>query len=298
MKRFQVTAKNIKNYKPPDNTVTDVSISKHIVEMRVMQRRCCNLRTFKRLNKEEYVDLRTGEVKQYRHQQNKKNPIRNLNHAFDRLRQLINANFTGEINELHVTLTYAEKMKDFDTVSNDFKKFWIKLRYHYPDLEFIRIIEPQYTGTWHIHVLLKSQQYMYLTIDKQELESLWNHGFVWVGKITDNDNIGAYFTALHKNINTFEDDSKERSGRRCIVKNARLQFYPPNKRFYSYSKGISKPKIFRTTYGNAMKLVKMENLTYSSAKEICVTDLETNREMTVNQIGRFQFNAKRNRKDD
>ena len=196
-KNFKVTAKAINNFTPDDNAITDVCISGNVIELRVTERRYNNLQHIQRVNRDEYVDTRTGEVKQYRHEE--KNRKRNLNRSFEKLRQLINTNFTGTINELHVTLTYAEKMTDFDKASKDFKRFWEKLRYHYFDLEFIRIIEPQHTGSWHIHLLLKSKKFEYLTIPHEQIENLWGHGFVWIAKTIGCDNVGAYFTALLKN---------------------------------------------------------------------------------------------------
>ena len=191
-----------------------------------------------------------------------------------------------------------EKMEDIDKVSKDFKRFWEKLHYHYPDLEFIRILEPQHTGTWHIHVLLKTNCYQKLEIPKQVVETLWGHGFVRVVKIRDNDNIGAYFSAHQKDVNAFDAESEEQTDRKCIIKGARLQFYPPNKRIYSCSKGIEKPKKIRTTFSEALQLVDVEHLVFSSSMEITVTDTETGSETIVNQIGRFQFNSKRTRKDE
>lgn len=290
-KNFKVTAKAINNFTPDDNAITDVCISGNVIELRVTERSYNNLQHIQRVNRDEYVDTRTGEVKQYRHEE--KNRKRNLNRSFEKLRQLINTNFTGTINELHVTLTYAEKMTDFDKASKDFKRFWEKLRYHYFDLEFIRIIEPQHTGSWHIHLLLKSKKFEYLTIPHEQIENLWGHGFVWIAKTIGCDNVGAYFTALLKNINAFENDSAERTDKKCIIKNGRLQFYPPNKRFYGYSKGIVQPAKFRTSYKEALKLVDEKNLTYASATEINLTYENSEENVTVNRIGRYQFNSKR-----
>lgn len=296
--KITVETKAITNYTPDDNALTDVCITNHIVEMRTMDKPHSNLQHFKRISKDEYVDKRTGEVKQYSHTESEQNRTRNLNRSFEKLRQLINANFTCAINELHVILTYASPMNDFDKAAKDFKRFWEKLHYHYPDLEFIRVIEPQHTGTWHIHVLLKSQDYHYLMIPYEELKEFWNHGNVKIVKMKDNDNIGAYFTAFHKNINAFENDSSINTDRKCIVKGARLQFYPTNKRFYSYSKGILKPTSFRTTYDSALKLVDKANLVFSSTTEIILKNIETQEEFSVNTISRLQFNAKRNKKKE
>ena len=290
-KNFKVKAKAIDNFTPDDNAITHVCISGHVTELRAMDRSCNNLKHIKRINRNEYLDTRTGEVKEYQHKE--QNRTRNMNRSFEKLRQLINANFTGKINERHITLTYAEKMTDFDKASIDFKRFWEKLHYHYPDLEFIRIIEPQQTGSWHIHALVKSKKYGNLSIPLEQIEKLWEHGFVSKRTTIGCDNVGAYFTALLKNLDVFEDDTKESTDKHCIVKNARLQFYPPNKRFYGYSKGIIQPIRFKTTYKEALKYVDEKNLTYSSASEIILTYDNPEENVTVNRIARYQFNKKR-----
>lgn len=290
-KNFKVTAKAIDNFTPADNAPTHVCISGNVIELRTMDRSYNNLRHIKRINQNEYYDTRTGDVKEYQHREQKRS--RNMNRSFERLRQLINTNFTGEINERHITLTYAEKMTDYDKASMDFKRFWEKIHYHYPDLEFIRIIEPQQTGSWHIHVLLKSKKYGNLSIPLEQIETLWGHGFVRKTTTLGCDNVGAYFTALLKNLDVFEDDTKESTDRKYIVKNARLQFYPPNKRFYGYSKGIIQPTRFNTTYKDALRFVDEKNLTYACATEINLTYENPEENVTVNRIGRYQFNKKR-----
>lgn len=298
MKKQKVKIRITSDYVPSPDAPTEVCISNHIKELRVVEKCSHSLNRFRRLKGNQYLDTETGEVREYQNHSTQKHFKRKLNKMFETLRQLINANFTSGINELHVILTYAEKMEDIDKVSKDFKRFWEKLHYHYPDLEFIRILEPQHTGTWHIHVLLKTNCYQKLEIPKQVVETLWGHGFVRVVKIRDNDNIGAYFSAHQKDVNAFDAESEEQTDRKCIIKGARLQFYPPNKRIYSYSKGIEKPKKIRTTFSEALQLVDVEHLVFSSSMEITVTDTETGSETIVNQIGRFQFNSKRTRKDE
>lgn len=292
----KVTTTIVTNYSPSDDAVADVTISGNVIEIKVLEHFSSNLSNSKRISKDYYVDTRTGEVKEYHHNKGNSNSIRNMNKAFEKLRLLINTNFTCAINELHVTLTYADKMDDFDIASKDFKRFWEKLHYKYPDLEFIRVIEPQHTGTWHIHVLIKSAKFEYLTLPKDELEKLWGHGYVWITKIKDNDNIGAYFTTYHKDVDVLEKNTPEPSDRKCIVKGARLKFYPPNKRFYSYSKGIKKPVRIRTTYGEAKKMVNLNDLVYEITNKITVTNTKTGREVATNHVMRLQLNSKRKKK--
>ncbi len=75
-----------------------------------------------------------------------------------------------------------------------------------------------------------------------------------------------------------------------------MLFYPPNKRFYGYSKGIAKPIIFCTTYQEALKLVDEKYLTYSSSMEIDLEYENADEKVTINRIHRRQYNKKENQK--
>lgn len=289
--KSNVTINKITDYTPTEETPTNVCISGHITELKAIQRENNNtLKYIKRINADEYVDKRTGEVKQYVHHEHDENyHIKNLNRSLDKLRKLINTNFTGMINELHITLTYAEKTTDFDKVNNDFKKFWNKLKYHYSNLEFIRIIEPHADGAFHIHVLVKSNEFKKLFIPKNELLSLWGHGFVYVVRTEGNDNIGLYFTPKMKK------SDKDEIGRKRIMKSERYLFYPHNKRIYSSSKGIKQPTKFKTTYEKALKLVDEKNLVYSNVIEIKIQNEDSDELKTVNRIATYEYNSKRNK---
>ncbi len=294
---YSVTTKVVTNFTPSDDASTEIVYCGNVTEIKVLAKNPSNnISRFKRVSKSEYYDTQTGEVYEYKNKGDSSEKLRNLNKSFEKLRCLINNNFKADINELHIVLTYAEKMEDFDKASKDFKRFWEKLYYHNPDLEFIRVIEPQHTGSWHIHVLLKSQWYGNLVLPQDELTEMWGHGFVWVSKIKDNDNVGAYFSACLKNVDVFEKDSEKSSERKCIVKGARLQFYPQNKKFYSYSKGIKKPVHIRTTYNKAKKMVNFDDCVFKTATEIILTVEGTDEQIHANTVLRIQLNSKRKKK--
>ena len=62
----------------------------------------------KKLNKEEYVLLSTGEVFNCEHIENRGQNINTVRQSVTRLRNLINNNFTGGKNELWITLTFGK----------------------------------------------------------------------------------------------------------------------------------------------------------------------------------------------
>jgi hypothetical protein len=295
-KRKKVTTRIVTNYTPSDDAITEIVYCGNITELKTLEKRSTRISRYKHISKTEYYDTKTGEVRKH-HINANQNKKRNLNKSFENLLYLINNNFQSNINELHVILTYSEKMDDFDKASRDFKTFWEKLNYNYSDLDYIRIIEPQHTGTWHIHVLIKSKNKGYLSIPKEKLEKFWGNGYAWVDKIKNNDNIGAYFMAHLKNIDVFEKESEKPNDTKCIVKGARLHFYPQGKRFYSYSKGIKKPVTIRTTYGKAKEKFNFDDAVFNRTYEVVLQhDDENKEERIVNHVTRSQFNSERKKK--
>ena len=172
----------------------------------------------KKISKEEYVLLETGEVLECNHIDNRGQNINTIRSSVSNLRNIINNNFFGGSNELWITLTFGEK-KIYNPIElcPIFEKFVKRLRYTYKDLKFdyIYVPEPHEKGDWHIHVLLKADKPLY--IQNQKLKEIWSHGFVKVNRLQDVDNIGAYVSAYLINI---KDGEKTKKG-------ARLFLYPP-----------------------------------------------------------------------
>lgn len=283
------------DYEPSDNASITLYKCGHIIECRLVERKSYNLCRFKRQSKDLYVDTTTGEMREYRHDLSK-NSIRKMKRSFERLRMIINTNFSAEINERAIVLTYAEKMEDFDKASLDFKRFWEKFVYHYSDLEYIRVIEPQQTGSWHIHVLVKSTEFRNLYIPIADIIKIWGHGFAYISPMKGNDNVGAYFTACFTNLDVFEKESEEPNKRKCIIKGERLRFYPPNKKFYACSRGIKKPQRINMTFGEAKEIYDFDNYNYKKSYEVIEKDSETEAEKIVNHTMRIQINLKRKKK--
>jgi len=206
----------------------------------------------RRINKTQYINLLTGEVKEYKtmDKEAQKNSRRVcLNRAMAELRRLIRTNFTSESdNQLFLTLTYAENMQDHKRLYSDFKDFIKRLRYNYPkhNFEYISVAEPQARGAWHMHVMLKTDQPI-LYIDNRELEEIWGHGFTDAQKLHSSD-VGTYYTAYFTNLVDETDEIEMHKGERnssntAIKKGGRLHFYPKGFKFYRCSRGIARPSI-------------------------------------------------------
>ena len=291
---YKVSKKKVNNYVPPDDAFAEITYCGNITKLKVVEhKRKRNLIRYKHFNKDYYIDLLTGELIEYKNK-NQSDRKRNMNKAFEKLSCLINKNFKSDINELHVIFKYTGIMNDFDKASLDFKRFWEKLKYHYPNLEYIRIIEPHHNGSWHIHTLLKTTEYCFLRIDRNELKEMWGHGDVWVNKIKNNDNIGAYFIAYTNSID--ENDKDSASSSKCKIKGERIHFYPHNKKFYSYSKGIKKPVTICLPFSEAIQKLNKDYLVYENAYNIILSQEDTNESNVINTVYRAEYNSKRKKK--
>lgn len=272
---------------------TKVYITNNIVEVITVQKPSKAPTRIRRLNKNEYVNLETGEVLEYKKKEPRAFNRNSLMKSFASLRRLINNNFVGDNSELHVCLTYAEDMEDYEQACVDSRRFLKKFRYHHPSCEYIRVIEPQQSGRWHIHLLLKRMDGNSLYVDYKKVRELWGLGMVHVSRLPFADNYGAYFSARFTDIDAFEESKlKEKYPHaKQIIKGARLRYYPPNFKFYTCSKGIVRPQAIRMTYAEAKELVGNAPLAYSYTKKIVRQD-ESGEPREVNAILYEQFKRK------
>lgn len=214
-----------------------------------------------KLSKDTYIDLRDGEVKEFKHIQNRSHDLKSVSKSLGRLRDYLNTNITDVSKCRWVTLTYAENMTDTKRLYEDFKRFNMRLRYHIGHYEYIVAMEPQGRGAWHCHVvMIFDDKAPYIPNDL--MYKVWGNGYVTVKKLDDVDNVGAYLTAYlgdmemnefcntKEAINLFgkkidvkeveiEEDGIVKT--KQYIKGARLYMYPPQFNLYRCSRGIKKP---------------------------------------------------------
>lgn len=140
----------------------------------------------KKINKNQYMYLidtdehTKGEVCEYQeHGKSRKDNYQNILKTIKKIRDLINSNFYGEKNELFVTLTYRENMRNPKKLYNDLKNFIRNLKKYLKNQEllYILVVEPQGRGAWHAHILIKNlswtDQKNQWYIPKNKIEELW-----------------------------------------------------------------------------------------------------------------------------
>lgn len=263
-----------------------------------------------KLDANTYVDTRTGEIKEFNHNESRADDLNSVRQSLNNLCDYINTNVTNTKDCLWITLTYAENMTDSERLYRDFEnlkkrlKYWLKnqglkeLSSKNPKLEkqnsspfeYIVAMEPQGRGAWHAHLLLIFPEKAPF-IPSENLAEIWRNGFVKIKKLDNVDNVGAYLTAYLGDMELKEavandvsfdkyqiheveiqgEDGKPQKKR--IVKGARLPMYPSGFHFYRCSNGIKKPTVEYMTYAEAMEKVGAATPTYERTVEL--TDPET-----------------------
>lgn len=240
----------------------------------------------KKIDKDNYINLDTGELKQFVHYENRADDKTYLRKTFSNLRDLLNTNITDVKKCRWITLTYRENMQDTKKLYSDYKIFNILLRRKIGAYEYIAVAEPQGRGAWHLHIVMifeKTAPY----IDQKWLENdIWKNGSVKVKKLDDVDNVGAYLTAYLgdldidecnnqnisikgleiKEIDVIDDKGQELKKR--YVKGARLSLYPPKFNLYRISRGIKKPQVEILPEIEAKKKISSAKLTFEKTFKI------------------------------
>ena len=270
----------------------------------------------RKVDKDYYVDLRTGELLKYKHIEKRLESKKSLRATFARVRGVINANVTDSEKSIFLTLTYAENMTDTKRLCSDFSAFWKRFTRwcksnNVAVPEYICVIEPQERGAWHAHIVL-IWQVSAPFIANDVIAGLWRHGFTKTQAIKDCDNVGAYFSAYMSDIplddverlpehersrvmaladdvieKTFKDEQGNKKTKK-FVKGGRMAFYPAGMNILRCSHGIKRPEVEYLEYHEAQKKVSSDKETFSQAYAVVDDDGKKR-----NTIYKSHYNRKR-----
>lgn len=269
----------------PDNSPAKVTIAGNFTEVTTMKHKP-NMEGLKdkvRLSKDKYICMDTGEIREYSKILDRAdNP--HLQETLKKIRLYINTNFHrgGQF----LTLCYDGCMTDFFKAKSDINSFLKVLRKAYKGVEYLWMIEPKESGSWHFHMLTKKKK-----ITAEKLQELWTQGCVDVQDIFDVKGIAYYLSPCYrKDVEAGEEkEVNEIDGidvlSKVKQKAERLKFYPSGVRIYGKSNGIEKWKEIKTTRGEAETYVKGKRQTGNIT--IKITEEATGQE--VNQINKEIF---------
>ena len=210
--------------------------------------------TIKVISGKRYVNLETGEIHDMDTSSSTRlDNLKSTKQTMKKLRRLVAHNFTGGINQLWITLTYRDHVTDPAIVYMDFKAFIRRIRNQFGNVDYITVIEPQASGRWHLHVLLKNDSE--LTIPNNDLAKMWGKGFTKTKRLKRADKVGNYLIAYLSNLQIGDEGSQNKA----IIKGARLYMYPKGIRIYRTSRGIEKPLEITTTKGELIETYKINS---------------------------------------
>lgn len=172
---------------------------------------------------------------------NPENVTKNIFRAKSKIRMLCNHN--EHMFHSFITLTFAEFYGEDDIIETNyiFKKFVQRLRYKYPDFQYIAVPELQKSGRVHYH-MISSVKY----IPVKELESIWNHGYIDIQPIDILHHVSGYLTSYIE-----KDFGKA---------------FPGRKHFY-YSKGLKFPDVKKIDSEKDSTKYDINNLSYQNKVE-------------------------------
>lgn len=251
-----------------------------------------------KIDKDHYVDNRTGEFLEFKHLENRAQDLANVAKSLARGRDVLNANIVDVSHCRWVTFTYAENMTDPKRLLLDFQHCIRSLRKTFGNFEYITAAEPQGRGAWHLHaVFIFVHKAPYMPNDV--VAKAWKQGFVTVKRLDNVDNVGAYltaylgdmelseaFSALHektiyssgvKEVDYVDENGLKRT--KYYIKGARLCMYPPGFHIFRWSKGIKKPDVSFVSYKTAKEKASSAKLTFT--KTVSLEDAETTFKNTI-----------------
>lgn len=249
-----------------------------------------------KISKDLYIDIRTGEVKRFKHTETRAQNLSSVAKSLQSGRDLINTNVTYVSKCRWLTLTYAKNIQDPNKLYNDFKNFNRRCRQIFRHYEYITCAEPQGRGAWHLHAILIFESKAPF-MENSVVADCWKQGFVTVKSLDNIDDVGAYLTAYLgdvelsealelnlyiknkkiKIVESIDDDGIKQTKR--YVKNARLQMYPTGFHIFRHSKGIKQPTVSHVPYKRAKEKVSSSKLTFSQSIEL--EDIESDFKFTI-----------------
>lgn len=177
--------------------------------------------SIKKLTKNEYIDLKSGELKQYN--LNKPTSRSSVNRKLKKYEDIVLLNFQGGASELFITLTCRNNVTDISLIKEYYNNFLKNLKRDYKDVDYIALFEQTEQECWHIHLFIKNNKHKRLYIPHNDLLRYWKQGAVYV---MSNRNV---FQAL--------GHSKTKRNERL----ERFTLFPKGERIYHKSKGIKIP---------------------------------------------------------
>lgn len=174
---------------PYDAEVTVVDFGNKI-KIKNSWRKSSNLRNYKKIGKNKTLDISTGEIKEYEAGVGYKD-FKEINQSMKKLKELVELNFSGEENELFITLTCTVPVVELKVIKKYRELFIRRLKNKYKECDFLYIYKFEQAPMpgkndeycWHCHILLKDLKHKSLFIPNKIICKIWKKGFTQTQRV-------------------------------------------------------------------------------------------------------------------
>lgn len=226
----------------------------------------------KKIDKHHYIDLETGELKEFKERRNSKgsnsdcnrrsrkdNP-KSLSTTGRNHKEIIISNFKDTDHTMYITLLFDEVITDFNEAYDYMKNFIKSVRRNFCKnnyVKYVNLTEKHYNGSIHFHALLYWDK-PYPKEFANNLKKHWKKGDSLHKPIRCNQDIlflAAYFVnGFTADKGNFEkNDIATNNDEKWAIKNARLEDYPAYSRVIKHSIGMEKGIKFEMPHGEAIE---------------------------------------------
>ena len=217
-----------------------------------------------KLNKHEYVNQETGEIKEYNYSETK--TTKSINRCINgKIRPILENNFFGGKNEIFVTFTFSTDMSDFNKISSYFDNFWKRLTRKYRgqyNLGCLYVKELHQDGyNWHIHALIKEMDGKKLHFSTENLDKIWKYGFTYIRRVLSGVNMDYKVINEEKRIKeeflvtTPKDNASKLIDYMCKL-HTKDGNIPANGKLYGVKGGLKPPIKQAERYGEVCKEIE------------------------------------------
>ena len=204
----------------------------------------------RRINKNEYVDERTGEIKEYAISEIKSE--KTIKRSMKNIEKILCNNFNGSSNERFITLTTAVPTTDIQEMKKLMKNFLKTLKRHFgKDIKYAYTLEMQQTReSWHVHMMIKCEA----KLNNWTIQQYWRNGKTRTTKITYKN---TYFEIDEEKAIAQPDSfiaKQTEYGINAVIsymsKHYTKETLPTGIRAYTVSRNLEKPLKIKMTYGD------------------------------------------------
>ena len=240
-----------------------------MVELKKSNKTIVTKGKIKRIDKTHYVDIDTGEVKEYKSKNTKissrKNNPESLARTGRTTKAMMICNFEDRRKTQYITLTYNEPVFDYDEAYEDFKTFIKNIRRNYcadNKIKYFVVEEEHYDSSIHFHCLIYwENDYPVEMINK--LSKHWSKGDAYNKPIKENRDIlyiASYLVSgcYNNGKKVKKNDIAKAKDEKAAIKNVRLENVPAYYHHIKHSKNMLKPLKEEMTYEKAFELYDFE----------------------------------------